>query len=73
MRAIENLATLPESLDGIERERWVAIATTEGSAGWPGTCGRPRCQRAVAAEGVCMVHWCEEWREGDRRARRMAA
>jgi hypothetical protein len=62
------LGTLPDDMTGPERERWVAVLTSDGMTGWPGTCKRRNCKHAVSADGVCMTHWCGDWTHGRRRA-----
>lgn len=65
------LAALPPEITDAERERWIAVFTTVGVQGWPGTCTRARCVQPVAADDVCMTHWCDDWRAGDRRGRKV--
>jgi hypothetical protein len=52
------VAALPEGIDQLTRERWVAIMHDNPEAAWPGDCARASCRRPMAAldTGLCMPH-----------------
>lgn len=52
------VASLPDGMDQITRERWIAVLSAPGSAGFPGPCKAAKCDQAIAAidTGLCMRH-----------------